>query len=52
MIGDRPTNHTIDVYSAFARGYACNIDFCSASTGHMGLHMQADVNTIDEIDAY
>ncbi len=52
MIGDRPTNHTIDVYPAFARSYACNIDFCSASTCHMSVHMQADVNTIDEIDAY
>ena len=52
MVGDRPTNHTINVYAALARSYARNIDFCPTCTNYMSLHIRAEMDAIDEIDAY
>ncbi len=52
MGGDRSADHAIYIYAAFARGYACNIDFCTTRTNHMSLHIQAHMKAIDDIDAY
>ena len=47
-----PTDHTIDINSIISGSYSSNIDLCSASAVYMCLHIQAQVEAIDDTDAF
>jgi len=51
MCSYRSTYYTIDIYSIVSRSYSSNIYLCSASAVNMCLHIQAQVEAIDESDA-
>jgi len=47
-----PTDYAIDLDSIISRSYSGNIDLCSASAVYMCLHEQAQVEAIDDTDAF